>query len=60
MRVSTRVIALWRPPRDVEFGETTESEDPVRVAVAVTADEQSLTAVIDGSLEVVELRRGEG
>jgi hypothetical protein len=57
--IDYRDIALWQPPREVEFEETIESEAPVRVAVAMTADEETLTAVMDENLDVVELRRGE-
>lgn len=57
--IDYRDIALWQRPQDIEYSERIESEDPVRVAVTVATDTGTLTAVINESLEVVELRRGE-
>lgn len=58
--IDYRDIALWRPPQAVEFEETVESENPIRVAVSVTIGGGMLTAVLDENLEVVEIHHNEG
>jgi hypothetical protein len=55
--IDYRDIALWQRPRDIAFGETIESEDPLGVAVTMTVEDETLTVTLDGDLEVVELHR---
>jgi len=56
--IDYRDIAFWRRPQGVEYREQLRSEDPLRVAVITTVEDERLTLVMDEQLEVVERHRG--
>lgn len=55
--IDYRDIALWKRPQGVEFAETVQSEEPLRIAVTVTAGDETLTLVLDEHLDVVDQQR---
>jgi hypothetical protein len=55
--IDYRNIALWKPPQGVELTETVRSEDPLRIAVTVTAGDETLTLVLDEHLDVIDQQR---
>lgn len=57
--IDYRNIAFWRRPEGVEYREQLRSEDPLRIAVIASVEDERLTLVMDESLEVVERRRDE-
>ena len=57
--IDYRNIALWKRPPGVEFEETVRSEDPLRIAVTITAGDETLTLVLGEHLDVVDQHRTE-
>jgi hypothetical protein len=55
--IDYRDIAFWRRPQGVEYRERLRNEDPLRVAVVVTVENECLTLVMDEHLQVVERHR---
>jgi hypothetical protein len=58
--IDYRSISLWRTPPELEYEETVQSVDPVRLEVTVAVDGETLTATLDGDFEVTEARREPG